>query len=211
MSVEGEIILVHGLWFGAWAMAPMARRLGRGGAPVRRFHYRSTRCDLDEHAKNLRDFARSSGSQNQHFVGHSLGGLVILGMLARYDDLASGRVVLLGSPVGGSRVADRARKLPGSRFLFGKVRTTLEHGYDAAPPARDVGMIAGSRSIGLGWLVGGPGGPGDGTVALMETRAPWLKDYRALPLTHTGLIYSGKAALEALHFLEHGAFEAHAA
>jgi pimeloyl-ACP methyl ester carboxylesterase len=211
MSDSGEIIVVHGLWFGAWSMAPLARRLARGGLPVRRFNYRSTRGDLDEHAANLRDFARESGALQQHFVGHSLGGLVILNMLARYDDPAPGRVVLLGSPVGGSRVADKARNLPGSQALFGKVSTALERGYDAAPPGRDVGMIAGSRSVGLGWLVGGTGGPGDGTVALAETRAPWLRDHRVLPLTHTGLVLSAEAAHEALRFLENGAFEAHAA
>ena len=211
MSDFGEIILVHGLWFGAWAMVPLARRLGRGGAPVRRFHYRSTRGELDEHAAGLHKFARESGAQLQHFVGHSLGGLVILNMLAEYDDLPPGRVVLLGSPMGGSRVAAKARKLPGSQTLFGKVSSSLERGYEAAPAGREVGMIAGSRSVGLGWFVGGTAGPGDGTVALAETRAPWLADHLVLPLTHTGLIYSGKAAREALHFLEKGAFEAESA
>ena len=102
---KGEIVLVHGLWFGAWAMALLARRLKKLGVPVRRINYRTTRGELAQHANRLYDFSRRSGVQTQHFVGHSLGGLVILKMLAEHADVAPGRVVFLGSPLHGSRVA----------------------------------------------------------------------------------------------------------
>jgi len=202
-----EIVLVHGLWFGAWSLAPLARRLERSGLPVRRFSYRSTRGSLDEHAARLHRFVKRSSCGQRHFIGHSLGGLVILRMLMAFDDIEPGRVVFLGSPLKGSRVAKKAGKLPGATALLGGVRETLESGYTAFSGGREAGMIAGDRPIGLGWLVGGMGGPGDGTVALEETRANWLDEHRVLPVTHTGMIYSPRVASLALRFLQTGTFE----
>ncbi|MGD8346283.1 MAG: alpha/beta hydrolase, partial [Lysobacterales bacterium] len=84
---------------------------------------------------------------------------------------------------------------------------TLESGYSAFSGAREAGMIAGDRPIGLGWLVGGLDGPGDGTVALDETHTSWLDEHRVLPVTHTGLIYSPRVAELAARFLQTGTFE----
>ena len=202
-----EIVLVHGLWFGSWAMFRLARKLEAAGFIVRRINYRTTRAGLFEHANRLHEFARQSEAPVQHFVGHSLGGLVILKMLNNYDDTAPGRVVFLGSPLRGSQVAQKTSKIPGAATLLGKIETALQEGYPVLPDGREAGMIAGSRSIGLGWLVGGTGGPGDGTVAIAETVAEGLEDHDVLPVTHTGMLYSSKVAEKTAKFLESGHFE----
>lgn len=208
MTPAAEIILVHGLWFGPVFMQPLARRLHRlTGLPVRRVNYRSTRGELAEHAERLHDFAKRGGAPVQHFVGHSLGGLVILKMLNTYDDLAPGRVVFLGSPLQGSRVARKAEKVPGAEVLLGKVQSALHEGFPVVPGDREAGMIAGSRSMGLGWMVGGTGGPGDGTVAVAETIADGLDAHCVLPVTHTGMLYSSRVAEQAAQFLETGRFK----
>lgn len=211
MSERGgtEIVLVHGLWFGSWAMAQLARRLQKAtGVAVRRINYRSTRGTLTEHAARLHDFANRPGVRTQHFVGHSLGGLVILKMLSDHGGLPPGRVVFLGSPLQGSRVARKAHRIPGVQALLGDIRGALEQGYTQFPDGRQAGMIAGSTAVGLGLFVGGLGGPGDGTVALDETRAAWLKEHTVLPVTHTGMIYSRQVADLTARFLETGAFDA---
>lgn len=205
--VKPEVILVHGLWFGSWAMARMAGRLNKKGFTVRRINYRTTRGDLAEHAQRLQEFAAMSTAPTQHFVGHSLGGLVILKLFAGGADISPGRLVFLGSPLKGSRVARRAATIPGAASLFGKIRTALDSGYSVVPDGRDVGMIAGSKSAGLGWLVGGTGGPGDGTVAVAETMADGLADHCLLPVTHTSMIFSAKVADQAAYFLENGRFQ----
>lgn len=208
MNAQGaEIILVHGLWFGASFMAPMARRLERQtGLPVRRINYRSTRGELGEHADRLYDFSQRSKATTKHLVGHSLGGLVILKMLSRQPEFPPGRVVFLGSPIHGSRAARKMQKIPGAPALLGKIKADLEKGFDGSFAAREAGMIAGTRPVGLGLFVGGLGGPGDGTVALAETRAEWLREHYELDLTHTGLIYSRKAAQKTAEFIETGSF-----
>jgi pimeloyl-ACP methyl ester carboxylesterase len=201
------VILVHGLWFGAWSLRLLARRLRQAGFEPRRFHYRTTRADLDGHARDLRQFVGAVDSPVLHFVAHSLGGLVTLRMLAEQNGLPEGRVVLLGSPLGGSLAARKAAALPGAARLFGEVRAALESGFDRLAPGRETGMIAGSRSIGLGLLVGGIGGSGDGTVAVDETRAVDLREHRVMPVTHTGMLFSKDVAREVEQFLLTGSFK----
>ncbi|MBT8047564.1 MAG: alpha/beta fold hydrolase [Xanthomonadales bacterium] len=206
-AVTAEVILVHGLWFGSWAMARLDRNLQAQGFAVRRFSYRSTAGEIDRHSHELMDFAAQSGAQRQHFVGHSLGGLVILHMLNRPNDLAPGRVVLLGSPLDGSIIARRSERVPGGARLLGEVRNALQSGYGRLVDNRETGMIAGTRAVGLGLLLGGTGKPGDGTVAVDETRTTGLKDHLLMPVTHTSMLYSAEVARQAACFLDTGGFD----
>lgn len=207
MSAHTEVVLVHGLWFGSWAMASLARKLEAVGLACRRYSYATTGDGLDQHAAGLRQFVAKSPAKTVHFVAHSLGGLVTLRMLEMYDRVAPGRIVLLGSPLDGSVTARKASKVPGSEKLLGDIRSALHDGYGQIPPDRETGMIAGTRGIGLGMLVGGVGGRGDGTVALRETRMPGLADHIELPVTHTGMLYSKKVAHQAAYFIRSGGFE----
>jgi len=202
------VVLVHGLWFGAWSLGLLARRLRQAGFEPRRFRYRTTRGSLTEQARALRSFVGAPPAPPLHFVAHSLGGLVTLRMLAEGDDLPPGRVVLLGSPLGGSVAARKSARLPGARRLLGAARGTLESGYACLAADRDVGVIAGSRPVGLGLLLGGLGGPGDGTVTVAETRTDGLREHRLLPVTHTGMLFSKQVAREVVQFLRSGSFSA---
>lgn len=207
MSAAPQVVLVHGLWFGAWSLAPLARRLHRAGFEPRRFHYRTTVAALDQHARDLRAFVGVAPRTPLHFVAHSLGGLVTLQMLAENPDLPVGRVVLLGSPLRGSAVARKAMRVPGGRRLLGAAQAALEAGFAGLATGREIGMIAGSRGVGLGLLLGGPGGPGDGTVAVAETRAEGLADHLVLPVTHTGMLFSRAVVRQACRFLQAGQFD----
>ena len=117
-----------------------------------------------------------------------------------------GRVVLLGSPLQGSASARKSTALPGGGRLIGAVQPALSTGITMPLIGRDIGMIAGSRPVGLGLFVGGLGAPGDGTVALDETRVDWLTEHAVMPVTHTGLVYSKEVAEMTGRFLETGGF-----
>jgi pimeloyl-ACP methyl ester carboxylesterase len=207
MDTRQEVILVHGLWFGAWAMARLARKIQDAGFRVRRFSYATTAGGLAAHASELGEFANRCASGRLHFVGHSLGGLVTLRMLNDSLQLPAGRVVLLGSPLDGSTIARRSRRVPGADRLLGEIQATLESGYERLPDDRETGMIAGCKSIGLGMLVGGTGGRSDGTVGVRETQKPGLKDHLVLPVTHTGMLYSTEVARQVASFLRTGSFD----
>jgi pimeloyl-ACP methyl ester carboxylesterase len=180
--------------------------LHRDGFKIRHFAYPATSASLGAHAGSLYEFARTTKADGLHFLGHSLGGLVILRMLSETPDLPPGRIVLLGSPLGGSIVARRMRNLPGSGKLLGEARTSLEAGYSQLPGDRETGLIAGSMGVGLGLFVGGTGGRGDGTVSLDEASIPGLQDRMVLPVSHSGLLYSNNVARHAANFLETGRF-----
>jgi len=201
------VVLVHGLWFGAWSLAILAQRLRGAGFETLRFHYRSTRIGLGQHARDLRRFVAEFPRDTVHFVAHSMGGLVVLKMLAEAEDLPGGRIVLLGSPLGGSEVARRAARIPGGRKLLGAALDALHRGGGDIGATRDVGMIAGTRGFGLGLLVGGTGGPGDGTVAVAETQAAGMADRIELPVTHTGMLGSAAVARQVAVFLRGGRFD----
>ncbi|MGD9020636.1 MAG: alpha/beta hydrolase [Lysobacterales bacterium] len=205
-SRQEIVVLVHGLWVRGWSMALLARRLRAQGHDVQVFNYPTTSHCLADHADALRAFIGGLDVGKLHLVGHSMGGLVILNLLNRYHDLPPGRVVLMGSPVKGSKVVRRLEKLPGHEHLFGKARENLLQGYDHAPGAHETGMIRGTRALGLGQVTGKVGEPSDGTVAVSETDLEGAKDSVELGVTHTEMLVSAHVARQVGHFLRHGEF-----
>ena len=202
-----EVILVHGLWYRAWSLRVLAGRLQAAGFRASRFSYPTRHQDLDRNAVALAEYCQAMPTSNMHFIGHSLGGLVILRMLAAVWRPPPGRLVLLSTPLQGSSVARRSIRLPGGKFLLGKSARALQQGAPGIGPDRETGMIAGTRRCGLGRLTGGLQGANDGTVSVRETQADGLADRTELPVTHTGMLVSSAVAAQVAFFLSHGHFE----
>ena len=202
-----DVVLVHGLWNRGWMMASMAKRLRARGHRVRVFSYPTRAADLDGHADALHDFLEKDRAQELHLVGHSMGGLVILNMLSRYDDLPPGRVVLMGTPVQGSAVVRKMAKLPGQEFIFGKSRENLLQGFRVSPEGRETGMIRGTRPFGFGQIAGRPDEPNDGSIRLSETQLEGLKDTIDLPVAHSEMLVSAKVVDQVEQFLLYGSFK----
>jgi hypothetical protein len=71
---------------------------------------------------------------------------------------------------------------------------------------RELGVIAGSLSIGLGRLVGTHGAPSDGTIFVDETRLAGIRQHLVLRVSHTGLPFSATVARQTAAFLRTGNF-----
>ena len=85
-------VLLHGLWMTGFELGVLRRRLeAQAGMRAVTFSYPSMRGGLAEHVRRLIEFARAQSADEMHFVGHSLGGLVILGALQATGDLPPGR------------------------------------------------------------------------------------------------------------------------
>jgi len=203
-----DVILVHGLWYGPWAMGFLARYLQRLGFAVRQFAYRPRASSATVHAQQLARFAAANKSRTTHFVGHSLGGLVILHMLAARPEFVSGRVVLLGTPLQGSRVARRVVQLPGGATLLGQVAADLCNRLLRWPEGAGVGMIAGCRALGAGRLIVRPDPVSDGTVDAEEADSEHLTGRVVLPVSHMGMLFSRQVAQQLSGFLQTGRFPA---
>jgi hypothetical protein len=202
------VVLVHGLWVHGIAMELMRRRVTRCGYRALAYSYPSMRLTLAENAERLSRFCRGIAAPRLHLVGHSLGGLVILRMLERVPGLPPGRAVLLGSPVAGSLAARRLARLPGGRAALGR---TAPEWHEAAHPGadtgREIGVIAGRMSVGIGRIVAPDlPAPSDGVVSVAETRLPAARDHIVLGVNHFGMLISRAVARQVCAFLREGAF-----
>ncbi len=201
-----EVILVHGLWFGAWSMYVLAAHLEHAGFRVRRFNWSTTGKSLEDNAVALASFCGQSSARVIHLAGHSMGGLLILRMLQNDHARPPARVLFMGTPLLGCEAVRRGMVLPGGKLLLGQAAEPLVKGCAALPPDWQCGMIAGKLPFGLGIVTGGLQRPHDGTVMVAETSHPDLSDRVELPVTHTGLLYSGAVARQADVFLRTGHF-----
>jgi pimeloyl-ACP methyl ester carboxylesterase len=203
------VVLVHGIWMTSLELLLLARRLRRCGYRTTRFRYRSLRRPVRQNAAYLARRVRQLPAGQIHLVGHSLGGLVVLQALQDNPDLVAGRIVLLGSPVGGSAVARRIASRRVLRWLIGR---SGEQGLLGGGPRwrgwQSLGVIAGSRSLGIGRLMGGLSGANDGVVNLEETFLEGVQDGIVEDATHMGLLVSRRVAEQVCAFLKHGRFDA---
>ncbi len=176
------------------------------------FSYPSIRGTLDENARSLADFIAEQAFDRVHLVGHSLGGVVALRMLALERDAPVERVVCLGSPLCGSRAASHLNQTDWGNTILGK-SITAGVVDDAANQwardvcaSRDIGVIAGTVPVGVGQLLTSFDETNDGTVAVSETRLTGIKDHICMPVNHKGLLISKDVTDQAAAFLKRGEF-----
>lgn len=205
------VVYVHGLWLTGLEGGLLRRRLARQlTADTYAFTYPSVRADISANAASLNRFLSTLRADTMHLVGHSLGGLVILNAFENRGGCQwpPGRIVLLGSPLQGSLTAQRVARVALGRAILG---AGVSQELVFAQPrqwngSRDLGVIAGTRSVGLGRLVGKHDSPSDGTVFLKETRLPGAAEHLSVAVSHTGLPFSREVARQAGAFLEYGRF-----
>ena len=203
-----EILFVHGLWMHGCVFALHRRRLRAMGWRSHAYSYPSLRGSLAGAADGLAAFIAELDGRPLHLVGHSLGGCVVLDMLARHRPQGIGRIVLLGSPTRGSYAAQQILRVPVLRHALGRVLPQwLARPMPEVDPALDIGVIAGNRPIGLGRIVPGMEKPNDGMVTVSETRWPGARDHIVLPVTHMQMLWSRACLTQALRFVDAGGFD----
>ena len=187
----------------------LRHRLARAlGAEVHAFSYSAVLQGMDEITARLAEFVAALDPPSLHFVGHSLGGLVIYGFFERHPSPPPGRVVFLAAPCVASRAAEQAGHAPVMSALMGRAvaeelltRRERRWRFD-----RPLGIIAGSLSFGVGQFIAGFDEPSDGTVAVSETRLPGASDHIVVPVSHLGMLVSARVARETARFLRYGHF-----
>src|SRR5215831_2018920 len=152
MRVTREaVILVHGHGAHPVLLEPLRRALQRQGFRAVNWRYRSLRGSIETHAARLaakaREIDEDAGVERLHFVGHSMGAIVVRRALAIDQPRKLGRVVLLAPPNRGARLADIALRLFGRRLTAATELCSHPESYvnRLAPAANlECGVIAAS-------------------------------------------------------------------
>ncbi len=201
------VVLIHGLFMNGWDMSLLRSRIADAGYSTYQFSYHSTSANVEEITSELNEFIENIHSETIHYVGHSLGGLVIRHFLKRYPNTPNGRVVTLGSPHNGSNAAHFLNRYEFTSKILGESLNTGLLGN--APPwsgRRELGSIAGNVGFGMGVIFPDLKEPNDGTVSVDETKLENMAEHLLIPTSHTGLLLSKSAADQTLYFLKHVRF-----
>ena len=203
------VIAIHGVVRSSKSFSKMRGRLKDAGYEVVGFDYPSTRVEISDSAEYLHSVIESlQGIEQIDFVVHSMGGLVVRSYLSKHRDPRIKRMVMIGVPNLGADMADRLRKNPLYRAVFGPAGQQLvtdPEGFISRLPTPDFefAIIAGSRGSMDGYnpLIAGDD---DGTVGVSTTRLPGAADFVTVRGLHTFLMSSDEAIDCTLRFLKDG-------
>ena len=204
------IVLLHGLGRSNIAMWRLAGRLEDAGYEVHQVGYSSIHTSateiIDDITKQINDCCARK-SRTVHFVGHSLGGLLIRAYLQNNRIDLLGRVVLIGTPNKGSGIADRFKGnclvelLVPSVSALGTDDESLPNRLEA--PYYPVGVIAGIyNSDNEDYLPGRD----DGLVTVESAKLKGMTDFILVESGHSFMRYNEEVAKQTIAFLKNGTF-----
>jgi pimeloyl-ACP methyl ester carboxylesterase len=208
------VVLLHGISRTALSFRKMQIALEATGFATLNIDYPSRYHALEALAEHIHPAVTrlAAAIEGQlHFVGHSMGGLLTRVYIAKYRPQRLGRVVMLGTPNGGSEIADRLKNFLPYRAFFGPAGQQLGTERDTAvaamfPPVDyPVGIIAGNRSIDPVASIFLPK-PHDGRVSVENTKLDGMVDHVAIRAAHPFLMRHDVAIEQTMAFLREGRF-----
>jgi pimeloyl-ACP methyl ester carboxylesterase len=216
-----RVVLLHGATGTYNDMAALERSLVLQGYDVHNWDYPSTSLPIKDCAENIvqRHLSNSfnASSQKTHFVGFSMGGLVVEEIIKNHRPQCLGRIVTLGTPYQGSDVADfmKSKTLYRKYFdvTFGPAGHELTTAFRQAvmqnikPLDYELGSIGGDTN--KAYFVARHlfnGRANDGRVALDATKHPYMKEHAIVHADHIGLVSHSDAHELTLNFIQFGSF-----
>jgi len=196
---QQAVVLVHGLYMKPWTWMSYRRFLTRQGYKVYIFGYRTTRQSFALTTMQLTAFVNSRPEQTVHIVAHSMGGILSMRALGKITKV--GKLVMLGTPLNGSKVARKLQQKRWHKALLNYATEPLTTGVIETAKLRDTLMIAGTSPYGLGRFIEPRLGISDGTVGVAETQAEWLDQHLEIHSSHFGLLRNKQAKQLTLSFL----------
>jgi len=196
-ATKDLVVLVHGLGRTPFSMMPLEWALEEEGYEVLNWGYSSTCCTVSSLAEQLGDDLRArtaSGNRRVHFVGHSLGNIIVRSLISERPPFGLGRVVMLAPPNQGARAAGRYEPFVG--WLLTPLEELSSQEPSAViklplPPMVEVGVIAGQH---------------DGKVTVDETHLAGERDHAVVPSAHTFIMTRVDVQRLVTSFLEFGTF-----
>lgn len=205
------VVLLHGIARTSASLRSLERALAATGFATVNVDYPSRSKPIAALADDIHPQVSRFAERDAplHFVAHSMGGLVARAYVAKYRPAQLASVVMLGTPNGGSQVADLLSGYRLYRAFYGPAGLELTTARaDALPPVDyPVGVIAGSRFIDpvAGLLVLPK--PNDGRVSVQSAMLSGMADHIVVKASHTGLPRHAAAIKQTIAFLRDGRFQ----
>ena len=218
-STDEVVVLAHGLGRGDMAMWRFAKNLESANYKVCLLDYSTIGKSVEKVIEQTNQQIDSCISQvpKVHFVGHSLGGLVIRAYLQNNQDKLNsyniGNAVFMGTPNKGSELADHLSESWVMK-VGGEISQSLITGDTSfgntieevnIPMNINIGIIAGTKSSGL--TKKHFNGPNDGLVSVESTKLESMKDFIAVDVGHTSMRNNEEVTKQTIYFLKNGTFK----
>jgi pimeloyl-ACP methyl ester carboxylesterase len=160
---------------------------------------------MEDICREVSEEIEQTGIRKVSLVGHSMGGLLARTLAARrIPGLEVRKVVMIGTPLLGSRLAGHLSRLPVQALPYGNLWPALSPEACAANGESvegvEMGMIAGSVPGGR-WIFGEDT---DGIVPVSATRGSGLTGHATVAASHASLLLSQKVAGMTATFLAGG-------
>ncbi len=212
---DDHVVLLHGLGRGPGVMNKLKNYLAMQGFRSHNIAYPSTSASIIDLAQVVLDEIKpfiDDGERKVHFVGHSLGGIIVRYILQQNTVANMGRMVMLAPPNKGSEVADFFSRFSFYRKLFGPAGEELGVKHQGVlktlvDPDYEVGIIAGNRSIDWLFSLFLLPNPNDGKVSVESTRLNGMKDHIIINATHPFMPGNLKVMYQTACFIKQGVFE----
>ncbi|MDG4544357.1 MAG: alpha/beta fold hydrolase [Rickettsiales bacterium] len=206
------VVVLHGIARSKSHMEPVEEHLAKEGYDVINIDYPSTDYDLEQLVEILNYDMRSTLVEDKpvHFVGYSMGGILLRAYLDKYRPHNLGRVIQLASPNNGSEVADFVK----NRYLYKKIYgpagqelTTNNHQTLKllGKVSYELGVVAGNGTIDpiSSYIIDGDD---DGKVSIESTKLEGMKDHIVVPASHMFFPSNEEVHEQVSYFLKHGKF-----
>lgn len=206
------VVLFHGIRRSSSHMEGLQEYLEKLGYHVINVDYQSTVHEVDVLATmmNAKLSKQIPEDKTVHYVGYSMGGVLIRVMMNQVKPKNLGRVVQLAPPNHGSEVADFLKDI----WLFKKIYGPA--GQQLATNQQQVQNLLGSVTYELGVIAGNRSidpissniipGDDDGKVSVESTKVSGMKQHIIVPATHEFFPSNKHVREQTAIFLKTGAF-----
>jgi triacylglycerol esterase/lipase EstA (alpha/beta hydrolase family) len=206
------VVILHGIARSSAHMKPLAEKLTKEGYDVINIDYPSTKYTLEELVESVnKDLStRLTEDKPVHFIGYSMGGLLVRAILAKHRPAKLGRVIQLAPPNNGSEVADFLKNNWLYKTIYGPAGQQLTTNNNDTQKLLgkidyDLGVIAGNSTIDpiSSYIIGGNN---DGKVSITSTKVAGMKDHVVVSASHTFFPGNNDVQRQTIYFLKNGKF-----